>query len=56
MFVTNNSSAYVFFNEVCFNEDPFVHIVEETQGDRRRLLSREDANANSTPYSARSEQ
>lgn len=54
MFVTNNSSVYAFFNEVCFNGDPFVRIIEETQGKRKKLLNRE--NANSAPYSARIEQ
>jgi hypothetical protein len=54
MFVTNNSSVYSFFNEVCFNGDPFTRIIEETRGKRKKVLNREAAN--SAPYSARIEQ
>lgn len=53
MFVTNNSSVYTFFNEVCYNGDPFSQIISETQRNRKRVLNREEANA--APYSARSE-
>jgi len=51
MFVTNNSSVYSFFNEICFNGDPFVNIVEETRGSNTKILKREDAHT--APYSAR---
>jgi hypothetical protein len=51
MFVTKNSSVYAFFNEVCFNGDPFIRIIEETRGEMKRELGRKDANT--TPYSAR---
>jgi hypothetical protein len=51
MFVTRNSSVYTFFNEVCYNGDPFTRIVEETRGKETKILKREEAH--SAPYSAR---
>lgn len=51
MFVTNNSSVYAFFNEVCFSGDPFARIIEETRGEVTKVILREDGGA--TPYSGR---
>lgn len=51
MFVTNNSSVYAFFSEVCFNGDPFTRIVEETRGKDIKVLNRTEGTT--APYSAR---
>ncbi|MBL8891214.1 MAG: hypothetical protein JNL67_14640 [Planctomycetaceae bacterium] len=51
MFVVNNASLYTFFSEVCFNGDPFLTLVEETQGGNKKKLGREPAHT--APYSAR---
>lgn len=51
MFVTDNASVYSFFNEVCFNGDPFIQIIEETRGKEKRVLDKDTATA--APYSAR---
>lgn len=51
MFLTSNASVYTFFNEVCYNGDPFTRIVEETRGKETKILKREEAH--SAPYSAR---
>ena len=52
MFVTDNSSVFAFFNEVCYNGDPFISIVRETQGKETKILNREKAHT--APYSGRS--
>jgi hypothetical protein len=31
MFVTDNSSVFTFFNEVCYNGDPFATLIRETR-------------------------
>lgn len=51
MFVTQDASLFAYFHEVCFNGDPFLHIVQETQRGRSRTLTRADAHT--TPYVAR---
>ncbi len=51
MFVTQNASVFTFFNEVCFNGDPFVSLIRETRGTETKTLRREDAHT--APYSAR---
>lgn len=53
MFVTKNSSIFTFFNEVCFNGDPFVTLIEETQGETTKTLRRDPAHT--APYSGRSQ-
>ncbi len=53
MFVTQNSSVYAFFSEVCFNGDPFTRIIQETRGTNTKTLTRDDGNA--APYSARAQ-
>ncbi len=51
MFVTKNASVFMFFNEVCYNGDPFLNLIEETQGLESKLLGREGNHT--APYSAR---
>lgn len=41
MFVTNNASTFAFFNEVCYNGDPFTVLVQETQKGITRVIARE---------------
>ena len=40
MFVTENASAFVFFNEICFSGDPFTSLIQETRGDVTRTIKR----------------
>lgn len=49
MFVTDNSSIFTFFREVCFNGDPFVIRIEETRGGELRQLSKDEGDT--APYS-----
>ncbi len=49
MFVTENSSIFTFFREVCFNGDPFLIRVRETRGSETRQLSKDEAHT--APYS-----
>jgi hypothetical protein len=51
MFVTDNSAVFTFFNEVCFNGNPFVTLVRETQRGETKTLRRDEAHT--SPYSAR---
>lgn len=51
MFVTQNASVFTFFSEVCNNGDPFVVLIEESQGGETKSIGRE--NAHTAPYSAR---
>ncbi len=49
MFVNDNSSMFTFFNEVCFNGDPFAVRIVETRGQETRTFGKD---AGSTaPYS-----
>ena len=48
MFVTENASIFTFFNEVCFNGDPFVIRVQETRGGKTKQLN---GSFHTTPYS-----
>jgi hypothetical protein len=49
MFMNDNSSVFTFFNEVCFNGDPFAVRIVETRGQETRTLGKD---AGSTaPYS-----
>ncbi len=49
MFVTDNSSVFTFFNEVCYNGDPFAVRIQETRGTETRTLGKDDAHT--APYS-----
>lgn len=51
MFVTQNASVFTFFNEVCYNGDPFITLIHETRDGETRTLGRDDAHT--APYSAR---
>lgn len=48
MFVTNNSSVFTFFGEVCFNSDPFDTLIHETRQKTTRVVKRGDGGI--TPY------
>ena len=52
MFVNTDSSVWTFFNEVCYNGDPFVVLVSETRGSETRILGRDGGHT--APYSGRS--
>ena len=51
MFVTENSSVWTFFAEVCSNRDPFTTIVLEKRGAETKTIHRGEGQ--STPYSGR---
>ncbi len=38
MFVTHDASVFTFFNEVCYNGDPFATLVFEVQGSESKTL------------------
>ncbi len=40
MFVTDNASVFAFFNEVCFNGDPFATLIQETRGSTTTFVMR----------------
>lgn len=48
MFHTLNSRVFAFFNEVCFNNDPYETIIEERQGANKRIVKRGEGDAK--PY------
>lgn len=49
MFVNEGSSVFVFFAEVCFNNDPFQTLIRETRGGETRTVER--GGGSTTPYS-----
>lgn len=49
MFITDHSSIWTFFGEVCFNGDPFTTLVEERRGGLTKTIGRSDGDT--TPYS-----
>lgn len=51
MFVNTDSSVWAFFNEVCYNGDPFAVRVSETRGTETRTLGKNDGHT--APYSGR---
>jgi hypothetical protein len=51
MWVTEQASVWTFFNEVCFNGDPFEVRVMETRGEETRRLGKDDGHT--APYSGR---
>ena len=40
MFVTEDASAFVFFNEVCYTGDPFTTLIRETRAGVTRTVER----------------
>ena len=50
MFITNDSSVFTFFNEVCFNGEPFSTLIRETRGGTTRTVLRGEGTA--APYSS----
>ena len=52
MFVNTDSSVWAFFNEVCYNGDPFTVRVSETRGTETIILGKDDGHT--APYSGRS--
>ena len=53
MFVTDNSSVFTFFNEVCNNGDPFVTLIRDTRNGSVATVSR--GAGTTAPYSSRLE-
>jgi hypothetical protein len=51
MFVNDNSSIFAFFNEVCYNGDPFTVRIRETRGAETKTVGRDEGGT--TPYSGR---
>ncbi len=52
MFVNTDSSVWAFFNEVCYNGDPFLVRISETRGTEAKTLGKDDGHT--APYSGRS--
>lgn len=50
MFVTGDSSVFAFFNEVCFNGDPFETLISETRNQQSKTVKRGEGGT--TPYVA----
>lgn len=48
MFVTDNSSVFTFFTEVCYNGDPFATLIRETRNGAAATVSRGDGTT--SPY------
>ncbi|MFO0957671.1 MAG: glycosyl hydrolase family 28-related protein [Isosphaeraceae bacterium] len=51
MFLNIDSSIWAYFNEVCFNGDPFLLRVSERRGAELRTVGKEEGHT--TPYSGR---
>lgn len=49
MFVTDNSSVFAFFGEVCYNGDPFETLIRETRGAQTKTIRRGEGST--APYS-----
>jgi hypothetical protein len=50
MFVTDNSSVFTFFNEVCYSGDPFETLIHETHGTETKTVKRGEGMT--APYSS----
>lgn len=50
MFVTDNSSVFTFFTEVCFNGDPFATLIRESRNGSEVTVRRGDGTT--APYSS----
>lgn len=48
MFVNEEASVFAFFTEVCFNQDPFETLIQETRGAETRTVKQ--GAGGSTPY------
>lgn len=48
MFVTDNSSVFTFFNEICYSGDPFETLIHETRGPVSKSLIR--GHGSTAPY------
>lgn len=53
MFVTDNSSVFTFFNEVCYNGDPFSTLIRETQNGKVKTFIRGEGTT--VPYVTRTD-
>ena len=53
MFVTDNSSVFTFFSEVCFSGDPFKTLIQETRGKTTKFVRRGEGTT--TPYASAAE-
>ncbi|MCL4178946.1 MAG: hypothetical protein KJ072_14540 [Verrucomicrobia bacterium] len=51
MFVNADSSVWAFFNEICYNGDPFTTLIVEKRGPETRTIGKGDGHT--TPYSGR---
>jgi hypothetical protein len=40
MFITENSSAFIYFNEICYTGDPFTTLISETHNGLTRIVER----------------
>lgn len=49
MFVTEDASIFTFFNEVCFNGDPFAVRIKETRKGESKILTKDEGHT--LPYS-----
>ncbi len=54
MFVTDNSSVFTFFNEVCYNGDPFATLIRETRSETTKIVNRGEGTT--APYASSAEQ
>ncbi len=50
MFVNDNSSVWSFFNEVCFNGDPFATLIQETRDAKTKTVKRDEGTT--VPYAS----
>jgi hypothetical protein len=48
MFITTNASLFTYFNEVCFNGDPFVVRIQETRGTTTKIIGKDEGHT--APY------
>ena len=53
MFVTDNSSVFAFFHEVCFSGDPFITLIRETRNGESKTVNRGEGTA--SPYVSHSD-
>lgn len=51
MFITENSSVFTFFNEVCYNGDPFATLIREVRNSSVRTVKQGEGTT--TPYVSR---
>lgn len=54
MFVTDNSSVFTFFNEVCYNGDPFATLIREVRNQTEKSVKRGEGTT--APYASRLDQ